>query len=122
MSQTTYFKQFHVYELVKPLSPNSPLSLALLVTSDEFLYRRHQQMVSVLLLSPVPREVASEIRLKISCRSNGGAVNLRSDCYAMIDNILPMPKSNLKLVSGQEIAEVEKRELENKLKSWLGLV
>ena len=122
MSQATYFKQFHVYELVKPLAPNSPISLALLITADEFLYRRHQQMVSVLLLSPTPREAESEIRLKISCRSNGGTANLRCDCYAMIDSIVPMPKSNLKLVSGQEIAEPEKGELEEKLKNWLGLI
>jgi len=94
----------------------------LLVTSDEFLYRRHQQMVSVLLLSPTPREAASEIRVQISCRSNGGTANLKGDCWVMIDSILPMTKSNLKLVSGMEIAEPEKRDVEEKLKNWLGLI
>lgn len=122
MSQITYFKQFHVYDLKAPLAPNSPISQVLLITADEFLYRRHQQVVSVLLLSPTPREAESEIRVKINCRSNGGTANLKHDAWVILDQILPMPKSNLMLVSGKEVAEVEKRELEEKLKNWLGLI
>lgn len=118
---TTYFKQYHIYNLVKPLAPNSPIHHVLIVTSDEFLYRRHQQMVTVLLLSPTPREMESEIRVKLDIKNIVGLSGSFSDYWIVVDQLLPMPKSNLILGSGLELSEISKREIANKLANWLGL-
>ncbi|MEM9528269.1 MAG: hypothetical protein AAGA31_16775 [Bacteroidota bacterium] len=85
------------------------------------MYRHYQETVSVLLLSPTPRAVESDIRVKIHCKGSGGTAHLPADHYVAIDSVFPLQKEQLILASGTEIHEREKEEIKTKLTVWLGL-
>lgn len=121
MSSTTSFKPHHVYSLRQSLSPTSPIKFVLVVTAEEFARRHRQETVSVLLLSPTPRDSDSEIRVQINSRNNGGTADLPGDHWVAIDSLTFMPKGNMFVTSGTEISEIEKGEVRRKLAKWLAL-
>lgn len=43
------------------------------------------------------------------------------DYYGQVDNIMPMPKSNLMVTSCKPITDSEERDVQVKLKEWLDL-
>jgi hypothetical protein len=122
MPSVTSFKALHVYNLRKPLDPSGTLKYALLVTSGEYVHRREHQIVSVLILGDRPSDRAeSYIRVKIHCRDSGGTAHLAMNYYGAVDNIMPMPKSNLMVTSAKQITPAEEEDVRAKLKDWLGL-
>ena len=126
MSQATSFKRHHVYELTSPLTnparPNNPIRYALVVTSNEFTRRREQPLVTVLFLRPeVNRDRATDLRVKIACRANGGTVHLPYDHHVLVDSLTPLPFARLAAHTGMEISEYEKNDVDRKLRGWLDL-
>jgi len=119
MSNVTYFKSLHVYNLRKALGPS--LQYALIITSDKYVSRPEHQIVSVLLLSDRPKNSASYIRVHIKSIGSGGKAHMAMDYYGQVDNIMPMPKSNLMVTSCKPITDSEERDVQVKLKEWLDL-
>ena len=121
-SNVTYFKSLHVYNLRKPIGPpGSPLQYALIITSDKFVSRPEHKIVSVLLLSDRQRNDVSYIRVHIRNITSGGAAHMAMDYYGAVDNILPMPKSNLMVTSCKPITVFEEKDVKEKLREWLDL-